>query len=144
MESGLMAVDCIGRQAGSWSYIQGSTRIHENEGKMNNPGGILYSVYAVLGVCCTRCMLYSVYAVLGVCCTRCMLYSVYAVLGVCCTRCMLYSVYAVLSVNSWSCHGRDRAQWLNFLFCNDCGVVNEEERDGDEVENDVEDTSGCD
>jgi len=41
-------------------------------------------------------MLYSVYAVLGVCCTRCMLYSVYTVLGVCCTRCMLYSVYAVL------------------------------------------------
>jgi len=25
-----------------------------------------YSVYAVFGVCCTRCMLYSVYAVLGV------------------------------------------------------------------------------
>ena len=25
-----------------------------------------YSVYAVLGVCCTQCMLYSVYAVLGV------------------------------------------------------------------------------
>jgi hypothetical protein len=33
-------------------------------------------VYAVLGVCCTRCMLYSVFAVLGVCSTRCMLYLV--------------------------------------------------------------------
>jgi len=50
-------------------------------------------------------MLYSVYAVLGVCCTWCMLYLVYAVLGVCCTRCMLYSVYAELRVNSWSWHG---------------------------------------
>jgi len=53
---------------------------------------MLYSVDAVLGVCCTGCMLYSVYAVLGVCCTRYMLYSVYAVLGVFCTWCMLYSV----------------------------------------------------
>jgi hypothetical protein len=51
---------------------------------------MLYSVYAVLGVCCTRSLLYLVYAVLGGYCTRCMLYSVYAVLGVCCTRCMLY------------------------------------------------------
>ena len=50
-------------------------------------------------------MLYSVYAVLGVCCMQCMLYAVYAVLGICCTRCMLYSVYAVLGVNSSSCHG---------------------------------------
>jgi len=38
---------------------------------------MLYSVYAVLGVCCTRCMLYSVYAVLGVRCTRWMLHSVF-------------------------------------------------------------------
>ena len=37
---------------------------------------MLDSVYAVLGVCCTRSMLYSVYAVLGVCCTLCMLHSV--------------------------------------------------------------------
>jgi len=50
-------------------------------------------------------MRYSVYAVLGVCCTRCMLYLVYAVLGVCCTQCMLYSVYAILSVYSWLWHG---------------------------------------
>jgi len=95
-----MAVDRVGRHAGSWHYIQGSTRTCGNEGKTNNPGWMLYSVYAVLGVCCTRSMLYSEYAVLGVCCTRCMLYSVYAVLGVCCTRCMLYSVYAVLGINS--------------------------------------------
>ena len=77
------------RHAGSWSYLQGSTRNRENEGKTYNLGWMLYSVYAVLGVGCTRCMLYSVYAVLGVCCTRCMLYSVYAALG----------------VNSWSWHG---------------------------------------
>jgi len=29
------------------------------------------AVYAVLGVCCTRCMLYLVYAELSVCCTQC-------------------------------------------------------------------------
>jgi len=87
-----------GGHAGSCSYIQGSTRNHENVGKTNNLGWMLYSVYAVLGVCCTRCMLYSVYALLSVYCTWCMLYVVYAVLGICCTLCMLYSVYAVLGV----------------------------------------------
>jgi len=56
MESWLMAVDCVWRHAGSWSYIHGSTRNHENEGKTNNLW-VLYSVYAVLGVCCTRCQL---------------------------------------------------------------------------------------
>jgi len=50
MESWLMAVDCIGRHAGSGSYIQGSTCNHKNEGKTNNLGWMLYSVYAVLGV----------------------------------------------------------------------------------------------
>jgi hypothetical protein len=34
----------------------------------------------ILDVSYTRWMLYSVYAVLGVCCIRCMLYSVYAAL----------------------------------------------------------------
>jgi len=66
-----------------------STPNVENEEITSNLGWILYSVYAVLGVCWTWCMLYSVYAVLGVCCTRCMLYSVYSVLGVCCTQCQL-------------------------------------------------------
>jgi len=50
MESWLMAVDHEGRYAGSSSYFQGSTRNHENEGKTNNPGWMLYWVYAVLGV----------------------------------------------------------------------------------------------
>jgi len=49
MESWLMAVDHVGRHPGSWSYIQGSTRNHENEWKTNNLGCMLYSVYAVLG-----------------------------------------------------------------------------------------------
>jgi len=53
-------------------------------------GMMQYLVYAVLGVCSTRCMQYSVNAVLGVCSTQWMQYSVYAVLGVCCTRCMLH------------------------------------------------------
>ena len=52
-----MAVDRVGRYAGSGSYIQGSTRNHVNEGKTNNLGWMLYSVCAVLGVCCTRCQL---------------------------------------------------------------------------------------
>jgi len=50
MESWLMAVDRVWRYAGSWSYIQWSTRNHVNEGKTNNLGWMLYLVYAVLGV----------------------------------------------------------------------------------------------
>jgi len=40
-------------------------------GKTVDLGMMQYAVYAVLGVCFTRCMLYSVYAVLSACCTRC-------------------------------------------------------------------------
>jgi len=76
MASWLMAVDRVGKHTRSRNYIQGSTRHHENEGKTNTLGWMLYLVYAVLGVCCTWCMLYLVYAVLGVCCTWCMLYLV--------------------------------------------------------------------
>jgi len=90
MASWLLAVDRVGRHA--LSYSQGSTRNDDNKEKTNNHGWISYSVYAVLGVCCTRCMLYSVDAVLGGCCTRCILDLVYAVVGVCCTWCMLYLV----------------------------------------------------
>jgi len=53
MESWLVAVDLVGRHAGS--YIQGSTSNRENDGKTDHLGWMLYSVYA-----CTRCMLYSV------------------------------------------------------------------------------------
>ena len=60
MDRCLMAVDCGARYARSLSNIQGSTGNHENEGKTNNPGWMLYSVYVALGVCCTWCMLYSV------------------------------------------------------------------------------------
>jgi len=55
-----MAVDHVGRHAGRRSYIPGSTCNHENEGKRNTLGWMLYTVYAVHGVCCTRCMLYTV------------------------------------------------------------------------------------
>jgi len=61
---------------------------------------------------------YAVYAVLIVCCTRCMLYSVYAVLGVCCTRCSVL-------IMAW----RDREQWLNFVFLGDGRIEDEKERD---------------
>jgi len=95
---------------------------------------ILSSVYAVLIVCCIRCMLYSVYAVLSVCCTRCMLYLVHAVLGACCSWCMLYSVYAVLSVCCTWCTllimaWGDREGWLNFVFLGDGTVDAEKDRD---------------
>jgi len=46
--------------------MQGSTANHLNEWKINNHGWMLYSVDAVLGVCCTQWMLYLVYAVLSV------------------------------------------------------------------------------
>jgi len=59
-----------------------------------------------------------------------MLYSVYAVLGVCCTQC-------VLMIMAW----RDSEGGLNLVYCDDGSVVNEKQRDGDEDENDVEDTS---
>ena len=61
-----MAVNHVGRHAGSNSYIQWSIRNRKNDGKTNNPGWMLYSVYVVLGVCCTWCMLCLGYAVLGV------------------------------------------------------------------------------
>jgi len=86
-ESWLMVVDRVGRYAGSWSYIQGSTPNHENEGNKNNLGWMLNSVYAVPGVCCTHCQ---------------------------------------LMIMAW----RDREGWLNFVFCDDAGVVDEKERDG--------------
>jgi len=44
IESWLMAVDRVGRHAGSWSDIQGLTLNHDNEGKTNNLGWMLYSV----------------------------------------------------------------------------------------------------
>jgi len=56
-ESWLVVVDHVGRYAGSWSHIQGSTPNHENEGKTHNLGWMLNSVYAVLSVCCSRCQL---------------------------------------------------------------------------------------
>jgi len=139
-----MAVDHVGRHAGSWRDIQGSTRNYETEVTTNDLGWILYPVYAVLGVCCTRCMLISVYAVLGVCCTRCMLFSVYAVLRVCCTRCMLYLVYAVLGGNSCSCHGEIERDDLTVCSAMMVEMWMRKSEMGDEDENDVEDTSGYD
>ena len=57
-------------------------------------------------------MLYSVCAVLGVCCAWCILYLVYALLGVCYTQCQL-----MIMTKS------DGKEWLNFVFCEDSGVV---------------------
>jgi len=45
----------VGRYAGSWSYIQGSTRNRENEGTTGKLRCMLYLAYAVLSECCTQC-----------------------------------------------------------------------------------------
>jgi len=56
-----MAVNCVGKHTGSWSYIQGSTRnLMRMKGRQSMLGGycprwMLYSVDAVLGRCYTQC-----------------------------------------------------------------------------------------
>jgi len=45
------------RHARIWNYIQGSTCTHQNERKTNNVRWMLYLVYDVLDVRCTRCQL---------------------------------------------------------------------------------------
>ena len=50
MESWLVAVDLDRRNAGSGSYIQGSTRNREYEGMIDHGRWMQYSVYSVLGV----------------------------------------------------------------------------------------------
>jgi len=55
MESGLMAVNRVGRHVESWIYIQGSTCNDANEEKTINHWWMLYVVNAALGVClCLR------------------------------------------------------------------------------------------
>jgi hypothetical protein len=56
--------------------MQGSTSHCEDEGKTEILGCMLYSVYAVGGVCCIWCMQYMVYVEFGLCCTLCILYTV--------------------------------------------------------------------
>jgi len=46
MASWLMAVNRVGRDARSWSYIEGPTCNYDNAWKRNNVGCMLYSVYA--------------------------------------------------------------------------------------------------
>jgi len=107
IENWLMVVDLLGRHAGIWRYIQGSTRNCENEGKTVNLRWMLYSVCAVLGVCCTLCMLYSVYAVLSVCCTQCL-----------------------LMIMAWW----DEGYWLTFTFCDDSREREMEDEDENDME----------
>jgi len=66
--------DLVWRHTGCSSYVQGSMCNHEKEGNKDMFGCMLYSMYDVLGGCCTRCMLYCVYAELRVCSTKCMLH----------------------------------------------------------------------
>jgi len=54
---------------------------------------------------------------------------------------MLHTAYAALGVNSWWWHGEIERDDLTLCFSNDGRVVDEKERDGDEAENDMEDTS---
>jgi len=78
---------------------------------------MLYSVDAVLGICCTRSKLYLVCVVLGVCCTQCLLYSVYAILGVYFTQCQL------LHMEWGGCKC-----WPEFILYNNGDIVDEKER----------------
>jgi len=55
---------------------------------------------------------------------------------------MLYPVYAALSVNPWWWHGEIERDDLTLCSCDDGRVVDKKERDGDENESDMEDTSG--
>ena len=57
-------------------------------------------------------------------------------------RCMLYLVYAALSVNSRWWHGEIERDDLTLCSCDDGRVVDKKERDEDEDESDMEDTSG--
>jgi hypothetical protein len=85
-----------------------------------SPWWLLYTVYAVLDVCCTRCRLYSVSAVLSVCSTRYMQYLEYAIPGVFC------STPWQLMIKTW----RDRQVQHDFEFCDDTWVVNVKARVG--------------
>jgi len=55
---------------------------------------------------------------------------------------MLYSVYAVLGVNSWSCHGEIERDDLTLCSAMMVELWMRKRKMGDEVENDMEDTSG--
>ena len=57
MESWLIAVDCIGGTPEAEATFRGQLVIMRMKGRQTILG--TYSVYAVLGVCCARCMLYS-------------------------------------------------------------------------------------
>jgi len=59
MENWLVAVDRWGGTPEAEASLRGQLEIVRMKGRQTT-----------LGVCCTRCMLYSVYAVLGVCCTE--------------------------------------------------------------------------
>jgi len=71
----VMAGVCVGMQSGNRSYTQGSTRNNENDGNTSYVRWMSNWVYAVLGVCWTKCMLWSVYVVLSIHCTCSMLCS---------------------------------------------------------------------
>jgi len=112
MQCWQMAVDRVGKHDRSESDIEGPFGNHQNECKTNHLRWMLYSVYTVHGVSCTRCMLYSV-------CT---------VLTVYWTRCMQYSVYPVLGVNSWSEHGKIERDNITLCSCDHSRLVDEQER----------------
>jgi len=91
----------VARHTGSWSYIHWSNHSHENEGKTDNLGWILYMVFDLLTVCCTEWKMFLVYAVLEVCYTQCQ-----------------------LVIIIW----RDQEGWPSLLFCNDGRGVEETDR----------------
>jgi len=71
MESWLGRSILLGGTPEPEATFRGQLVIMRMNGRQTILGWMLYSVYAVLGVCCTRCKLYWVYGVLGECCTWC-------------------------------------------------------------------------
>jgi len=77
-----------GRCTGSWDSIYwltcncGNVEGWVQHGLLRDERLAANRRQSIMGWRSMRCMLYSVYAVLSVCCTQCMLYSVYAILGV--------------------------------------------------------------
>jgi len=126
MESVQMAFNCVGRYAGSWSYILGWALAHENEGTTKNLGWMQYMAYPLFGVCWTQCMLYLVYAILSGCYTWC----------------MLYWEYAVLVVNSWTWHEERKLDDLTVCSAMMAELWMRNREMGDEDANAVDNTNG--
>jgi len=98
----LLVFNLTETHARSSRYNQRSSNNHLNECNTVNHQLMLYTVYAVLGICCTGCILYLEYIILSGYCTLC-----------------------YLIIMTW----RDWESWLNFIFYNDGTVADNKVRE---------------